>query len=218
MSKVIASWSGGKDSCLACATALSQGHDISCLVNFISHDYQRVRFHGTEARLIQLQAEAIGIPLLQKQTTPDGYEDQFKEAVSSLIPDGVEGMVFGDIYLQEHKDWTERVCADVGIGAIEPLWGRETEEVLVEFIESGFEATVISARCDRFDAEWLGRRVDQSFLSYLRANQIDACGEHGEYHTFVTGGPIFSTEIRITSSRPVSRDGYWLLDTLAYSR
>ena len=93
----IASWSGGKDSCFAVHEAIDKGYEISHLVNFISREFHRVSFHGTEARLIQLQSQAVEIPLLQRETTWDGYEQEFKEAVRSLIPGGVEGMVFGDI-------------------------------------------------------------------------------------------------------------------------
>ena len=100
----LASWSGGKDGCFACYEAIRQGYQVTYLVNFIAQEYHRVRFHGTDARLIQLQSEAIGIPLLQKETTWNGYEQEFKEAVRSLVPNGIKGMVFGDIYLQEHRD------------------------------------------------------------------------------------------------------------------
>ncbi len=134
----IASWSGGKDGCFACYKAILNGYDISYLVNFISKEYRRVRFHGTEAKLIQLQAEAINIPLLQRETTSNGYEQEFKEAVKSLIPKGVEGMIFGDVYLQEHRDWVDRVCKELGIEAIQPLWGRNPEKILLEFIDAGF--------------------------------------------------------------------------------
>ncbi len=89
----IGSWSGGKDSCFACYRAMCRGYDISYLVNFISKKYKRVSFHGTESKLIQLQAEALGLPLLQKETTGNGYEQEFKEAVRSLIPKGIKGMI-----------------------------------------------------------------------------------------------------------------------------
>jgi len=213
----ISSWSGGKDSCFAYYQALSEGYDISHLLNFISKEYQRVSFHGTEARLIQLQAESIGIPLLQKETTWDGYEQEFKDAVKSLIPEGVTGMVFGDIYLQEHKDWVERVCRELGIEAIEPLWGQDPERILLEFIDSGFEATIISAKSDLFDDKWIGQKVNKEFLSYLKDNNIDLCGENGEYHTFVTDGPMFKKKIEIAKSQPIMRDGHRFLDTLEYS-
>jgi diphthine-ammonia ligase len=213
----IASWSGGKDSCFACYEAICRDYDISYLVNFISNEYKRVSFHGTEAKLIRLQAEAIDIPLLQKETTQNGYEQEFKDAVRSLIPNGINGMVFGDIYLQEHKDWVERVCRELGIEAIEPLWGKEPEKTLLDFIDRGFEAIIVCAKSNLFKEEWIGRKVDREFLRYLKENNIDVCGENGEYHTFVTGGPMFKKKIKIDESRSIMRDGYWFLDTLEYS-
>ena len=212
----IASWSGGKDSCFACCEAMRQGYQVTHLVNFISREYRRVSFHGTEARLIQLQSEAVGIPLCQKETTWDGYEQEFKEAVRALIPGGVTGMVFGDVYLQEHKDWVERVCGELGIEALEPLWGRSTEEVLTGFVNDGFEAIIVSAQAESIDREWIGRRVDQGFVDYLKGKGIDLCGENGEYHTLVVDGPIFRRRIEITEGRTINRDGYWLLDTRRY--
>ena len=228
----VSSWSGGKDGCFACYKAICQGYDMSHLVNFISQEYKRVRFHGTEAGLIQLQAKAIGLPadcqvglpadclvglpLVQKETTPDGYERQFKEAIGSLIPAGIEGVVFGDIYLQEHKDWVERICGDLGIQAIEPLWGRDPEELLQEFVDAGFQAVIVAANAEFFDADWIGRKVDKDFLKYLQGKNIDPCGENGEYHTLVTGGPLFKKAITITRSKTVRKNGYWFLDTLEY--
>jgi len=213
----ISSWSGGKDSCFACYKAICAGYNVSHLLNFISKEYKRVSFHGTEAKLIQLQAKTIDIPLLQKETTWNGYEQEFKDAVKSLIPDGVTGMVFGDIYLPEQKDWVERVCRELGIEVIEPLWGRGPERILLEFIDAGFEAMIVSATSTLFDDKWIGHRVDREFLNYLKDNNIDLCGENGEYHTFVTDGPIFQKRIKITKSQPITRDGYWFLDTLEYS-
>jgi len=213
----ISSWSGGKDSCFACYKAIREGYNVSHLLNFISKEYKRVSFHGTEAKLIQLQAKAIGTPLLQKETTWNGYEQEFKDAVKSLMPNGVKGIVFGDIYLQEHKDWVERVCGELGIEAIEPLWGQDPERILLEFIDAGFEATVVSAKSELFDDKWIGRKVDRELLSHLKDNNIDLCGENGEYHTFVAGGPMFNKKINITKSQPITRDGYWFLDTLEYS-
>jgi len=213
----IGSWSGGKDSCFACYRAMCRGYDISYLVNFISKEYKRVSFHGTEDKLIQLQAEALGIHLLQKETTGNGYEQEFKEAVRSLIPNGIKGMIFGDIYLQEHKDWVERVCGELGIEAVEPLWGEEPERILLEFIDGGFEAIIVSAKADLLGKEWIGGKVDREFFKYLKENSIDICGENGEYHTFVVDGPMFKKRIRITESKSITREGYWFLDTLEYS-
>jgi len=213
----IASWSGGKDSCFACYQAILNGYDICYLLNFISKEYKRVSFHGTESKLIQLQSQATGIPLLQKETTWDGYEKEFKEAVKSLIPTGVNGIVFGDIYLQEHRDWVERVCKDLGIEAIEPLWKKEPGKILLDFIEYGFEAIIVSAKSDLIDEKWIGQKIDKKFVKYLKDKNIDLCGENGEYHTFVTGGPLFKTKIKITKQKAIAREGYYLLDTIEFS-
>lgn len=212
----LASWSGGKDSCFALYEAIAAGYQVSHLVNFISKEFHRVSFHGTEGRLIQLQSQALGIPLLQKETTWDGYEQEFKEAVKSLMPAGVEGMIFGDIYLEEHKNWVERVCSELGIKAVEPLWGRAPEDVLSAFIEAGFEAVIVSAKSDLIDQSWVGRVVDKAFIEYLKEKNIDVCGENGEYHTLVTSGPLFDGRIQLFESRVIKRDNYWFLDTVRY--
>lgn len=212
----IASWSGGKDGCLACYQAMRQGYEVSHLVNFISTEFQRVSFHGTEARLIQMQSQAMGIPLLQKETTEHGYEQEFKEAVRSLIPGGVQGMIFGDIYLQEHRDWVERVCGELGIEAVEPLWRKDLDEILCSFVDSGFKAIIVSAKPDFIEEEWVGHHVDRSFMDYLRSRGVDLCGENGEYHTLVVDGPIFQKRIDITQSRTINRDNHLFLDTLQY--
>jgi diphthine-ammonia ligase len=212
----ISSWSGGKDSCLAAYLALGQGYKISHLVNFISQEFGRVSFHGTEARLIQLQSQAIGIPLLQKQTTREGYEQEFKEAVCSLLTQGIKGMVFGDIYLDEHREWVERVCGELGIEAIEPLWEQDTEKIFTDFVDAGFEAVIVSASDELIDEGWVGQRLDRKFLSYLKTRDVDLCGEKGEYHTLVVNGPLFKRSIEIIESKTINRDHRWLLDTVKY--
>ena len=212
----LASWSGGKDGCFACYEAIRQGYKVSHLVNFIAQESQRVRFHGTEAKLIQLQSQALGIPLLQKETTWGGYEQEFKKTVRSLVPNGIEGMVFGDIYLQEHRDWVERVCGEIGIEAVEPLWGRKTEKVVSDFIDAGFEAVIVSAKSELINKKWLGHRVDKDFVRYLSNSGIDPCGESGEYHTVVVNGPIFGSRIEITQGRTYQRNNHWLLDISKY--
>jgi len=211
------SWSGGKDGCFACYEALNNGYDVSYLMNFISEEHRRVRSHGIDAEIIKLQAEAVDIPLLQRATTWNGYEEAFKEAVRTLIPHHVKGVIFGDIHVQEHRDWVERVCKELGLEAVEPLWGRDPEKILFGFMDAGFEAIIVSAKLDLISREWVGHKVDRDFLIYLKENNIDLCGENGEYHTFVTYGPIFKKRVRIQKSKTARRDNHWFLETVECS-
>lgn len=212
----VASWSGGKESCFAVYQALQQGYKISHLVNFISRKSQRVSAHGLMPELVKLQSECIGIPLVQKETTDDGYEQQFKEVLNSLIPSGVEGMVFGDIYVQEHLDWIQRVCNDLNITAFEPLWGRNTEDIMADYINAGFKSVIIAAKSELIEENWIGKIIDNSYLDYLRNKGIDVCGENGEYHTLVIDGPLFKKPINLLDTRVIKRDNLWFLDIVKY--
>jgi len=215
--KVAVSWSGGKDGCLACYEAARQGHEIASLYNTISDEYRRVRFHGTEERLLRLQAEATGIALTQIATSGDGYEQEFKAGLRQLMDHGITGMVFGDVHLPDSREWVEKVCEELSLEPILPLFGRDTDEVLGSFIDAGFQALVVCAQGDRLGKEWVGRVVDSEFLSEISLlDGVDSCGENGEYHTFVIDGPIFHYRVEITDHTTVNRNGYWLMDTRSY--
>ena len=208
---VLSSWSGGKDSCLACYKAIKSGYQVRYLLNFISNEYKRCCFHGIEANLINLQAELIGIPLIQKEVTPDmeKYETEFKEAVSEIKIKGIQGMVFGDVYLEEHKNWVERVCKDLEIVPIEPLWNNSPLKVVEEFIDLGFKAIVVSCKADLLGKDFIGRFLDKDLLQELTMRNICPCGENGEFHTLVIDGPLFKRRIEILESEPILKEGFW---------
>ncbi len=214
--QVVASWSGGKDSCLACYRAKLNGLDISCLVNFINETGERSRSHGIRAELLRAQAGAIGIPIVQRRTTWETYELEFKKIISELKQSGTEGGVFGDIDLQEHRDWIERVCAEVGIKPILPLWGIRRDKLLEDFINAGFKAVVVTTKADLLGEEWLERTVDKTLIKDLGHQSIDLAGEAGEYHTFVVDGPLFKKRIKILKSNKILRENYWFLDISSY--
>jgi len=207
----VSSWSGGKESCLACYRALETGSRVSALVNFVSRGTGRGCFHGIQTGLMQLQSRLIGIPLVQKKVSPDmaKYEEEFKEAVNGLKKTGVREMIFGDVYLEEQRNWVQRVCLELGIRPVEPLWGTGPQMVMEDFIETGFEAIVTSCKADLFDETFLGRRVDKSFLKDLQTRGICPCGENGEYHTFVVDGPMFKNAVKITKSKSALKKGWW---------
>ena len=196
---VISSWSGGKDSCLACYKAMQQGYRVKYLLNLISREYKRCCFHGIEAKLLQLQAELISIPLIQKEVTADmqEYEKEFKEAVTELKAQGIRKMVFGDIYLLDHMNWVERVCKDLDIEPIEPLWNISPVTIMEEFINLGFKAIIVSCQADKFSKDFVGKEVNRDLLVELKSRNICPCGENGEFHTFVFDGPIFKKPIEI---------------------
>ncbi len=208
--KIVVSWTGGKDGCFACYNAILEGFDVSYLLSF--RDMKKTGSHNMNQDLLSAQSEALGIPILQLDFR--SYEQEFKNAIRRLNEAGAEihGAVFG--HIGTHRKLVERICNDLGIALLLPLWNRDSEHILSDFIDAGFEAIVISAKADLFDSEWLGRRVDKQFVRDLRTfhKGLDLCGEHGEYHTFVIDGPLFKNRIRIIKSEKILKDGYWILD------
>lgn len=213
--KVAVSWSGGKDGCLACYRGILAGLEVTHLLNFIVKD--RPPFHGSPT-LIKAQSTALGIPILQREATWDTYADSFKSEVARLKQAGVEGMIFGDIYLQEHRDWLEKLCGALGVKAHFPLWLEKPERILSSLIQQGFEAVVTCVNSKRLGREWLGRKIDKNFIEGLKRAKptVDLCGEMGEYHTLVTDGPLFKERIEILAKEEKLQGEYWFLNILKY--
>ena len=210
--KVFSSWSGGKECAMATHKAISQGHEVIYLLNFISEDGERSRSHGTKASVLALQAEAIGIPLIQVKTSWENYEENFKKAVRELRDKGIEGGVFGDMDLEEHREWVERVCSEVGIKAFLPLWGIKVEELIEEFLKLKFKAIVVATRLEE---TLLGKVLGKALVRQISKLGSHPCGESGEYHTFVTDGPLFRKALKVTRGERKKRDNLWLLEISA---
>ena len=212
--KVISLWSGGKDSCFACYKAKLQGYQIISIVNFTNSDGRDSVSHGLSADIIQRQASLIDIPLLQKAMPRKGYTDEFKVLVEELkVKEGIEGIVFGDIYLQEHRDWIDKVCAELKVEAILPIWTKDTGKLVKEIIDSGFKAIVVSAKKDILGERWLGREINGGFVKDLKAlGNFDLCGEKGEFHTFVYDGPLFKEKVKFKKGDKTLRDDRWYLE------
>jgi len=209
--KVACLWSGGKDSCFACYKAILEGYQIISLLNFTHSKGAYSLSHGLPAKIIASQAKLISLPILQKRMPEGAYEKEFKDLIRQWkIEKGMEGIVFGDIYVQEHKDWIERVCGETGIKAIFPLWGLDTKKIIFDFIDSGFHAIVVCVKDDILVNDWLGRKIDRKFIEeLLKFNPgIDPCGENGEYHTLVVDGPIFKKRIEILEAYPIIKEDF----------
>jgi len=208
----IASWSGGKDSCLACYLATKKGMKVSHLVHFDRPN----NLHGVDPAMIRLQADLAGIPIVQRKVDSKNFEREFRAVVGDLAKHGAAGMVFGDIYLEPHKEWVDRTCGELGIEPIEPLWGMQTENIMKDFSDLGFETIVASGSQKLIDKKYIGRTMDREFIDYLKSKNLDVCGESGEFHTFVTRGPLFKGAIDIRSSGVAARDGFWFLNVRDY--
>jgi diphthine-ammonia ligase len=213
MKNAFVSWSGGKDCCQAAYRAVQQGFQIACLLNMITNDKRRSCSHGLSTRWIKLQAEALGLPLVQQPTTSANYEAVFTSNLKKLKSEGVSYGIFGDIDFEAHLEWITRVCSGVGVMPVLPLWQQHQEDVANNFINLGFEAIVIATRADLMGEEWLGRIYDTRFLKELSVydDEISPCGEAGEFHTLVVDGPLFKKRIEIKSSEKEKRTNHWYL-------
>jgi uncharacterized protein (TIGR00290 family) len=216
--KVIAAWSGGKDSCFAYFKAMKSGLEVASLVTFMKNEKQS-NFHGIRSDLLDAQAQAIGIPLAKFVTAPETYETRFKEALLHFSAQGVSGLVTGDIYeVAGHEErWLERVCKEVGYTPVRPLWQNDTKQIFKDYITAGFKSTVVRTKLSLLGEEWLGRQLDEEFLAdILKIPGVDPCGEGGEYHTVVTDGPIFKNRIKLTNTEKSSSANFGRLEILKF--
>jgi len=210
--RIFASWSGGKDSCLALYDAGQDGALPQCLLTMLKESGERTRSHGLDPSIIRAQAGALSLPLVVRNASWDNYEKEFLEVLHTLKAQGVEAGVFGDIDLEAHREWVERVCAAAGLDAFLPLWQQERRHLLARFLGSGFSATIVAVKDELLPQSFLGRRLDAATISDLEGAGVDACGEEGEYHTVVTDGPLFSRPVILTAGEIFSHDGYSFLD------
>lgn len=215
---VLVSWSGGKDSCMALHELIKGGrHRVTALLTTITRDYDRVSMHGVRRVLLERQAEELGLPLrtvyLSKGATNDEYESKFKDALVAHRDSGVRLVAFGDLFLEDIRAYRDRLLDQIGMRGCYPIWARDTSTLVTEFINSGFKAVVSCVSSQSLDASFVGKVIDQDFLSRLPAG-VDPCGENGEFHTFVFAGPLLAKEVKLTTGEVVLRDGHYFCDLL----
>lgn len=203
-------WSGGKDSSLALHKVLSNSlFKVEYLLTSVNKQFDRVSMHGVRTDLLKLQAQSIGIPLetieLPENPTMEEYENILTEKVISIKSKGIEDTIFGDIFLEDLRKYREEKLELVDIKAHFPLWKIDTKELMKEFINQGFKAIVVCVNNKFVDKSFCGRIIDQSFVDDLPEN-VDVCGENGEYHSFVFDGPIFSKPVDFTIGEIVYRE------------
>lgn len=206
------SWSGGKDSCLALWRAIRAGHKPRLLFTMFIEGGERSHSHGLRKEIISAQAAALGLSPVFRAATWAEYEAQFADGLREIAQAGVTLGIFGDIDIDAHRQWVERLCAAAGVEACEPLWRADRGSLLSEFIAAGFRATIVAVKDGTLSRNFLGRVLDAPLVAELCAAGIDPSGERGEYHTVVTAGPAFTHALSLRPLGSVLRDGYWFLD------
>lgn len=197
--KAIFNWSSGKDSALALYKVLQNSEfEIACLLTSVNQQLQRISMHGVRVELLEQQAKSLGLPLeimqIPEIPTMEAYENVMNETSTKLKNQGVTHSIFGDILLEDLRKYREDQLAKIGFEAIFPLWQIPTTDLIQEFIALGFKTIVVCVNERFLDKSFVGRIIDQDFINDLPEN-VDLCGENGEFHTFTFDGPIFSKPI-----------------------
>lgn len=195
------SWSGGKDSCLALNRMLNDGNICKGLFTMIDETGQQSRSHGLHPELLKRQSMMLNLPLCTANASWENYEDEFSKKLSFLKQSGLCNGVFGDIDLEPHREWVERVCIESGVRPHLPLWKEDRCALINEFIEAGFKALVVVVNTRKMPQRFLGRNIDHKLVVELEELGIDACGENGEYHSFVYDGPQFKNPVKYSINK-----------------
>lgn len=219
--KVLVSWSSGKDSAWA-FYVLRQRHDmdVAGIFTTLNDAHQRVAMHAVRKELLEMQAEALGLPLsLIRIPYPcsDGvYQALMREFVEKAKKDGIAFMAFGDLFLESVRRYREENLKGAGIEPLFPLWGRPTKQLALDMIKEGLRARVTCVDPKKLPADFAGREFNDNFLSSLPLG-CDPCGENGEFHSFVYDGPFFNAPLRVLPGAVVERDGFVFADILPVS-
>lgn len=199
MKKTYFNWSSGKDSALALYKMLqNKEHNLNLLVTTTNKNFDRVSMHGLRNELLFKQADSIGIKLntieFPADVTMDLYSEIMKTSMNSLVEKKYTHAVFGDIFLEDLKAYRDSKLAEVNIKGVYPLWKKDTKTLIKEFLDLGFKAITVCVNAKLLGKEFVGRVIDEKFINDLPEN-VDVCGENGEFHTFVYDGPIFNYPI-----------------------
>lgn len=197
--KAVFNWSSGKDSALALYKILQEEKfEITSLLTSINKEFQRISMHGVHISLLEKQAESLGFPLIKLELPKEPSMEEYRNIMESTMNDfkqqGVTHSVFGDIFLEDLRKYREDQLAAAGIQGVFPLWKKDTKNLIEEFMDLGFKTIVTCINETYLDKSFAGRVIDKQFIEDLPEN-VDPCGENGEFHTFTFDGPIFNDPI-----------------------
>jgi diphthine-ammonia ligase len=207
--QTLCSWSGGKDSCFALMQAIQVGYTPAVLLNVLNEEGQVSRSHGIPAAILEAQSLAAGIPIHLISSSWQEYETHFTHALQTLRQQyQLTHAVFGDIDLQPHRDWEEKVCSNARLTAVLPLWQQDRRQLVSQMLEAGIETMIVS--CNEIMGErFLGKIITPALVEDLEQVGVDVCGENGEFHTLVLDCPLFSNPIAVDVSDKVKHEKYW---------
>ena len=201
--KAVFNWSGGKDSALALQKILQENEfEVIALLTTINEETHTSSIHSIPLELLRRQAESIGIPLCTVFFARDlsNYDSKMLKTVEDFKKQGVTHFIFGDIFLADVKTCRESKLNPLGIEVVEPLWNRSSASIIAEFINSGIKSKIIVTQSDKLDITFIGKDINQHTVDSF-CNDIDPCGENGEYHTFSYSGGLFKSEIDFLISK-----------------
>lgn len=210
--KILSSWSGGKDSCYALILAIKQGHELVSLLNMMNENEKVSRSHGISRSILNQQSESLGVPLTGIPTTWEDYEENYIKALYDLKKEfNIELVVFGDIDLESHRQWEEKVCNAAKVKSLLPLWQQDRKQIVFDMIDSGIKAIIVSCNKKLLGESYLGKEITKDLVNDLEEMGVDPCGENGEYHTLVLDCPIYSFPIRVPEYKKQNHQGYCFL-------
>lgn len=220
--RIVVSFSGGKDSTLALYRLIQSGEwEIDSLLTTVNEELGRTSIHGVRESLLEEQAKSMNIPVrkihIPAKCTNEVYEQIMSKAVEQIIQDGVTHMMFGDIHLQDVKEYREKMLKNTSLEAVFPIWGEKPEDLVNEFLKLGFKTVVTCVDGQQLDPSFVGRVIDEEFIAKL-PEHVDVCGENGEFHTFVFDGPLFKNRIQfdVSKEKTVTKDMYTNEDRFYY--
>ena len=197
--KAIFCWSGGKDSAYCLHKVLSERmYDVRYLLTTVNDNYKRISMHGVREELLAQQVASIGIDSLivsVSEGTNAEYERQMEVVLLKAKGEGINHVIFGDIFLEDLRAYREKNLNKVGMQGVFPLWKMDTKWLIRDFIDKGFRTVTCCVNDEFLDDTWVGREIDTAFVESL-PEKVDACGENGEFHTFCYAGPLFKNEIK----------------------
>jgi len=219
VNRIALSWSSGKDSAWTLHLLRQEASiEVFALITAFNRETDRVAMHSVRRELVESQAERAGLPLwpidLPWPCTNSVYEDLMAGMWRRAIASQITAIAFGDLFLQDIRDYRERQMMGTGLAPIFPLWGKPTAQLATDMVRGGVKAKVTCVDLARLDRSYAGREYDSGFLNSLPA-AIDPCGENGEFHTLVYDAPVFSRPIEIQRGETVERDGFAFADFLS---